>query len=200
MLKRTKSYLLLTMVVLTGFAGSIDVGSLSPKERRVLVSQLKDSKKSILETLEGLNENQVNFKPSADLPSIRENIEQLTRYENAILKMTQNRLNHPINIEERKSLTVSDEQLVQFLFNKQHPCNLEKAGNKKMDEAINEFKTGRSVILKFVRTTTDDLRNSVVRIDKMPVDSYQAMLLLSSHANYHLLEIQKIKNHPNFPK
>ncbi len=200
MLKRTKSYLLLTMVVLTGFAGSIDVGSLSPKERRVLVNQLKDSKKSILESLEGLNDAQVNFKPSADIASIRENLDQVINYEQNILKLTQNRLNHPINIEERRMLTVPDEKLLQLSTNNQHYCCLEKPAFKDIEETVKEFKTGRVAMVKFVKTTTDDLRNSVLRINNQHVDAYQALLILSNHANQHLQAIEKIKLHPNFPK
>ena len=59
MFKRTKGYLLLTLLVLTGLAGNTHSNSLSGKERKVLVNHLKDSKTAFLKSVKNLSEDQL---------------------------------------------------------------------------------------------------------------------------------------------
>src|SRR3982751_2395654 len=100
MLKRTKGYLLLTLLVLTGLAGNTHSNSISGKERRSLVNQLKDSKAALLESIEGLSDAQLNFKPAPDKWSVRECIYHLAVAENNLWTATSAALKKDINPEK----------------------------------------------------------------------------------------------------
>jgi hypothetical protein len=53
-------------------------------------------------------------------------------------------------------------------------------------------------MLQYVRTTNDDLRAHVVEREQS--DAYQWLLLISTHAQRHILQIREIKADPKFPK
>ena len=61
MLKRTKGYTLLLLLVLTGLAGRISTTTITSKERRVAIDELKESKVAVLKSVKGLSEKQLNF-------------------------------------------------------------------------------------------------------------------------------------------
>jgi hypothetical protein len=53
-------------------------------------------------------------------------------------------------------------------------------------------------MLEYARTTDDDLRGHVVEREQS--DAYQWLLLISTHAQRHILQIREIKADPKFPK
>ncbi|MFL5788794.1 MAG: hypothetical protein ACJ748_12120, partial [Flavisolibacter sp.] len=61
MLKRTKGYFLLTMLVLTGLAGRLHTDTLSGKERRFLISELKLTSSDFLLSIKYLTPRQLNY-------------------------------------------------------------------------------------------------------------------------------------------
>ena len=70
---------------------------------------------------------------------------------------------------------------------------------------LRDVQTGLDVLRKlharmldYVRTTNDDLRAHVVEREQS--DAYQWMLLISTHAQRHILQIREIKADPKFPK
>jgi hypothetical protein len=64
-MRRSKyGYLLLALLVITGLAGTITSTSITSKERKLIVSNLKDTKNDVLKSIKGLSKSQLNFKPS----------------------------------------------------------------------------------------------------------------------------------------
>ena len=53
MLKRTKGLFLLTLLVITGLAGTLKDTSLSKKERKAALSLMKDTKADVLKSVKG---------------------------------------------------------------------------------------------------------------------------------------------------
>ena len=53
-------------------------------------------------------------------------------------------------------------------------------------------------MLKYARTTNDDLRGHLV--EREGCDAYQWLLLISTHGQRHILQIREIKADPGFPK
>src|SRR3982751_4119986 len=76
MLKRTKGYLLLTMLVLTGLAGRFHTETLTNKERRILLQGIKEARAAFNESTSGLSKKQVNFRIAKSQPSIKDYIYQ----------------------------------------------------------------------------------------------------------------------------
>jgi hypothetical protein len=71
---------------------------------------------------------------------------------------------------------------------------------KSTDEAINVFKTRRTDHIKYIKTTTEDLRNHVVQTPVGWLDCYQLCLMIGALSNRFVNQIEEIKNHPGFPK
>jgi hypothetical protein len=65
--------------------------------------------------------------------------------------------------------------------------------------ALADFKKLRSAMLEYVRTTGDDLRGHSFG-QQEPIDCWQWMLEISTHAQRHILQIREIKASADFPR
>lgn len=206
MFKRTKGYLLLTLLVVTGFAGRIHSDSLTGKERKFVVNYLKDSKAAFLKSVKGLSEAQLNYKSAPDKWSIKECIYHITLSEKNLWEMAEAELKKPANPEKRSEIKMTDEALVKLItdrsskFQARETFRPEHAKWASADEALKDFKEKRANLVKFAKTTTDDLRNHVSQAPWGYMDSYQAVLMISGHTLRHTQQIEEIKSSPGFPK
>ena len=201
MLKRTKIYLVLTLLVLTGFGGSLNTNSLSSKERSTLVTELKDSKKAFIQSVKGLSPKQLNYKPSGKAWSIKELTHQLLSSENQLWQMAGQAFHQQADTRNRNSIKVSDDQLKQLHGSVQsylQTTSFDK--NRNMDDMVHDFKNHRAYLLRFAKTTTDDLRNQVKKLPFGTVDSYQLLMLVAFQTKYATRQIEQIKNSPDFPR
>ena len=195
MLKRTKGYFLLTMLVLTGLAGRMDTNILTTKERHALVVDLKTSRNDFLKTVETLTPKQLNFRGNKTSPSIKACIYRLVSIENNLWSLSQTALS-----QENPSLkrTCADEDLSSLVQQKTFPYDDIKFKN--VPEALKLFKTVRVDILKYVHTSTEDVRGHLSQTSMGNFDAYQLMLLNTIYCNHFLQQIEAIKSQRNFPK
>ena len=77
MLKRTKGYTLLLLLVLTGLAGRLFTTTITSQERRFLLDELKESKAGVQNAIKGLTEEQLNFKTSPEKWSVKECLQHI---------------------------------------------------------------------------------------------------------------------------
>ena len=206
MLKRTKIYLIVTLLVLTGFAGSLNTDSLTSKERKTLINELKDTKKTFLQSVKGLSEAQLNFKPSPESWSVKECAYHLALSENNLWEAANKAMKDPANPEKRNDIKMTDDQLMSSVKDrttkfktgeKFEPVN---AKFKNLDEALEDFKSKRTALIKFVKTSTDDMRSHVAQMPFGALDSYQLLLMIAAHTNRHTQQIEEVKANPDFPK
>src|SRR5688572_11201056 len=101
MLKRTKGYTLLLLLVLTGLAGRLFTTTITSQERRFLIDQLKQSKASFAKSVQGLTEAQLNFKSGPEKTSIKDCITHLTLTQNDLWSIADASLKQPSNPEKR---------------------------------------------------------------------------------------------------
>jgi hypothetical protein len=169
MLKRTKGYVLLTLLVLTGLAGRIHSDTLSGKERRYLNDHLKESRDNFLSSFRGLNEEQLNFKSAPDKWSVKDCIHHLALSEQGLRTMADNALKQPANPEKRSEIKITDEQLWQMVVSREQKAQApetlrpDQAKWATVKDAASDFKTHRSNLIKYVKTTTEDVRSHVVQ-------------------------------------
>ncbi len=198
MLKRTKGRLLLTLLVITGFAGTLNTTSLSKKERKLIVTQLKD-KADVLKSVKGLSGKQLDFKQSPDKLSIKEHIYHLALAEAGFWDMLEASMKQPATPEKRLEITKSDEDLIQAI---DADCTIRfsaKANWKSVNEAMAVFKSLRTQHLKYVKTTTEDLRNHFIQLPDGLMDCYQFILFISQHNEGHLQKIEELMTDPYLP-
>jgi hypothetical protein len=66
----------------------------------------------------------------------------------------------------------------------------QNAPYKSLDEAMNDFKTMRAAHVKYIKATSEDLRNHFVQMPFGLLDCYQLCLLISSHTDRHLQQLK----------
>ena len=206
MLQRTKGRLLLTLLVISGLAGTLKNTSISKKERKYSINLMKDTKTDVMQTLKGLSETQLNFKPSAESWSIKECMYHIAVSEKNLWGMLEGAMKAAANPEKRSDIKVTDEQLVAMMQSREKkvktfaPFEPQNTGYKTLDEALNDFKIRRAEHIKYIKTTTEDLRNHVVQMPFGSIDCYQLSLMVAAHSERHRKQMEEVKSDPNYPK
>lgn len=197
MFKRTKGYVLLTLLVVTGLASQVKNDTLRSQERRFLLQQLKDSKKEFIASIEDLKNHQLDFKPSASSLSIRENIGQLNEIECSLWKIARKKLETDNESNKAIASDFKDDYIKNLTGKARCKRNLVK-GN--CDQIEKQFKDSRAVLIKYVRTTTEDVRRQVVETPYGHLDIYQVLLLIAAETERITLAIERLKQDPSYPK
>jgi hypothetical protein len=193
MLKRTKGRILLTLLVVTGFAGTLNTSSLSNRERKVVIISLKENKAELIKKLRGLTQYQLDYRLGDKKSSIRETLHHIVAEEAVLWNLIDSAMRQPANPEKRADIVLEDEDILNnSLYAIQ--CGERNFGAKNvpaqsLQVMLNEFKASRSKQLKYIKTTTEDLRNRVVSSPIGAIDCYQLLLYMAGHSNAHLDEI-----------
>ena len=197
MLKRTNSFILLTLLVLTGLAGKDHAETLTRKERRILNRELKGSRTDLINSIEGLSEKQINFHLLGETRSIATCLYQMADQEASLWSATQSILSAPaplgnsinkapINIPTGKNVLSSLPSLSENYTS--------------IDAAIERFLSHRASIVRYVQTTTDDVRTYLITTPSGTYDVYQLMRLNAECSRNWATEINRIKSGVLFPK
>jgi hypothetical protein len=206
MLKRTKGRLLLTLLVITGLAGTLNDTSLTGKERKAVVNSLKDTKTDLLKGIKGLSDAQLNFKAAPDRWSVKECVYHITLAEKTLWGMFEAGMKGPATPEQRAEIKVSDEEISKMISDRSKKAKApemitpDKATWASFDEAVSDFKTQRAAIVKYAKTSTEDLRNHIFKLPFVTIDGYQMLLFISAHSNRHTQQLNEVKADSNFPK
>ena len=67
-----------------------------------------------------------------------------------------------------------------------------------VQSGLKTYRRQHAKLLKYVRTTKDDLRGRLV--ERQICDAYQWALLISTHEQRHILQIRELKAHPKYPE
>lgn len=205
-MRRSKyGYLLLALLVITGLAGTITPTSISGKERKFAVNCLKDTKNDILKSVKGLSDVQLRFRAAPGKWSIKEYTCHIATVEKNMWDLVQATLKQPANPEKRLEIKWTDAQLMKAMEDRADRekfrlfFDRENTSYKTVDEAMESFKITRANHIKYIKNTTEDLRNHVVQIPFGWVDCYQLCLMMSACSNLYTNQIEEIKATSNFP-
>lgn len=206
MLKRTKGRLLLTLLVITGLAGTINITSLTKQERKFAVGHLKETKNNLLQSVKGLSEAQLEFKPAPDKWSIKECVYHIALSESALWGMLDATMKKEATPEKRTQVKLSDEDILKGVNDRStkrtavEMLQPGKAPWKNTAEALDAFKADRTNHIKYTKTSTEDFRNHMTELAFGWMDAYQVILVVSGHTARHTKQIEEIKADPAFPK
>jgi hypothetical protein len=205
MLKRTKGRLLLTLLVITGLAGTLKDTSLSHKERKTAMSLMKSTRVDVTKSIKGLSEAQLNFKISGNW-SIKECVYHIANSEKNLWAIVETSLKKQSNAEKRSKIKMTDEELIKMVEDKSFNLSsseifsTKNISYKSLTNAINTFRSKRTEHINYIKLTTEDLRNHVVQMPFGYIDCYQVCLMAASLSNRYSRQIEEIKAEPNFPK
>jgi hypothetical protein len=204
MFKRTRGIALLILLVLTGLAGQVSNETLNSKERRYLISHLKATRSNLLHSVDGLSEAQWNYRPAKDKWSIRECLYHIVLVEKSFTTLAAGTLKQPP--APNASSRIKDEELVVAMANRNTAFKAPGQFNpavapwKTAAEAVAVFKENRAGAIKFVRTTTDNVRAFTAQAPFGEADVYQVYLGMSAYTDRHTQQIREIKDSPKFPR
>jgi hypothetical protein len=180
--------------------------TISKKERKDATDLLKETHTAFLKSIEGLTEEQLNYKASDSSWSVDGNVKHLAAVEQTILTMVEDALKQPANPDKRAAIKVSDEQMIKNYENRTNkvktlstlePQNTSFASTS---DALASLKPNREKAINFINTTKEDLRNHVIAYPFGSYDCYQSILILGSHMNRHTQQIEEVKSQAGFPK
>ncbi|MEJ0102799.1 MAG: DinB family protein [Bacteroidota bacterium] len=204
MRRKKAGYILLALLVITGLAGTIS-GSISGKERKFAANLMKNTSTDVLKSINGLSKKQLDFKISKEQWSARECVYHIAASENDLWKWLETALKSPANPEKRSEIKFTDEQLIKILedrTNKIKTTELFEPKNspyKSIAEAVADFKQQRAQHIEYIKSTTEDLRDHVAETPYGWIDGYQLYLLIASHSNRYMQQIDEIKANAGFP-
>lgn len=206
MLKRTLGRALLILLVVTGLAGIENDTAPSKQERKTAVSLLKETRADVLNTIKGLSETQLNFKASPEKWSVKECMYHIAISEKNLWAMMEGAMKSQANPEKRAEIKITDEQLIEMMEDRSSKVKTVESFEPKstpyqyLDDAVNAFKVMRADHIKYMKSTTEDMRNHVVQMPFGWLDCYQLCLMMASHSNRHMQQMKEVIADPDFPK
>lgn len=205
MLNRTTGRIMLTLLVITGLAGTINDNTISKEERKSALSLMKDTYKEVMKTVKGLSPEQLAYSPAADRWSVKDCMYHIAVSEKNLWSFFENSLKAPANPEKRTEIKVTDDQFVQMLEDRTNKVKTTEtmeprnSGYKSMEEALADFRANRMKNIKYMRTSTEDLRNHVVQLPFGWIDCYQLYLMIAAHSNRHMQQMKEVMQSAGFP-
>ena len=180
--------------------------TLTDKERKDAIDEFSKTELGVFNSLKGLSDAQLNFKPAPDKWSISDCVKHIATTEAFLWQMTDAALKQPADAAKRSAIKVTDEQVLQMVESRAQkiktapPLEPQNSSFKSCPAALSGFYDSRKMLEEFVATTSDDLRDHVVTLPFGSFDSYQMLLFISAHSNRHTQQIEEVKADPNFPK
>lgn len=178
---------------------------LTDAERLVAMTEMTATHDHLLTSLEGLSEQQLNFKSSPESWSIAECTEHIAISEGSFYGMLEGSLKVAADPSKRAEVRMTDEQLLAMIVDRTNKVKTQKPFEPtgkfgSHAETVKAFKTKRIDNIKYIATTEDDLRNHYAEFPFGTIDAYQILLFMSGHSERHVLQIEEIMTNENFPK
>ncbi|MGE3275459.1 MAG: DinB family protein [Vicinamibacterales bacterium] len=188
----------LTVVSLLIGAAPLRAGSLTDAERQRLLAHLDMTEAWLADEIAGLTSAQLAFRMRPGTWSIKDVVEHLAIAEPQYWDQLRAALAKPATgyaaettdaailwygIDRTERATTGDARVPDGRF-------------PSAQAAFDAFKTLRGTMRAFVRDTTEDLRG---RQFGGTMDAYQWQLMISTHAQRHILQIREIKADPGYP-
>jgi hypothetical protein len=195
---------LFTTIFLSSF--TLMSPTLSDKERKDAVELLSKTEQGVFNSLLGLNDAQLNFKPAPDRWSISDCVKHIAVTEMSLWQMTDAALKQAADPAKRSQIKVTDDQVVQMIESRVQkiktfpPLEPQNTSYKSCTDALASFFDSRKKLMEFIVTTNDDMRDHIVTLPPGSFDCYQMVLFMAAHSNRHMQQIDEVKADPNFPK
>jgi DinB superfamily len=206
-----KTMLIMAVLAIFGFTRSgksqfHSGNTLTQEERSFAVKYMEETRDGLIKDLEGLSQNQLQFRTAPDRWSIADCVEHIAISESFLFQAVQMSLKKEAEPGKRDSIKVSDEQLIKALTDRSHkaqaPEMLKPTGRfKSTGDALAAFLEQRNKNIEYVKTTNDDLRNHFFSHPLLgTIDDYQLLLLITAHSRRHTLQLEEVKADAGFPK
>lgn len=204
--RKKYGYILLTMLIVSGLAGTPTDNSLTKKERTLAVDLMKNTRSHLMNTLKSWSDDQLNYRSAPGKWSVTDCVYHIAATEKTLWQLLETTMQGPPNAEKRAEINRTDEQVINTIQDKcflaDTPESFESKNTvyKSFEAALSDFKVIRGIQIKYIRNSTEDLRNHVAETAVGWLDCYQLALMISAHSSRHIQQINEIKAQPGFPK
>lgn len=184
-------------------SGLLFAAPITADDREHLLVHFEMTTQMLAEQVHGLSPAQLEYKASPDRWSIREVVSHLAVAEPDYWREIKEALKAAPDMKDKKS-TATDADILWYGIDRVVHTKT-GGGHEKVDtykdlgEALGKFQALRAIMIDYIKTTNDDMRAHSFG-DREPIDCWQWMLEISTHAERHIQQIREIKNGPNFPK
>jgi len=173
---------------------------LTKLERQRLIAHLEMTESWLLDEVRGLSAAQLQFRPASEAWCVLEVIDHVVVSELVYWQDFEKAMKAPPSGQVRPG---ADADVLWYGIDRSQrqkalPAEKPKGQLHDLRAGLDAFSKLRAQMLRYARTTNDDLRNHVVERERC--DAYQWLVLISSHAQRHILQIREIKANPKFPK
>ena len=198
-----KTILPIVALLLLGF--SADSPKLSDDDREMLLEELTETRDHVVKVVDGLTDEQLNFKPDENSWSIAECVEHIALVETMFIDQIKKTVDAGPNPALKDSLVFNDAELMKVITDRSNKVKtgkpFEPSGKYgSFEETLQAFLDQRNKLIAYVETTDDDLRD---RYNKdLPfgvVDGVQFILFGSSHVERHVLQMKEVMDNEDFP-
>jgi hypothetical protein len=202
-MKPHKLFLFAVAIVTMSF-NDPDTG-LTGAERKHATQLLKETKENLLNKVKGLTTEQLNFKPDANTWSVAECVEHIAITENNIFGYSQKSLQEPADPSKRSEVKMTDDAVVTMITDRSKKIKTQEALEPtgkfgSFEGSLKEFKTKRDAHIKYINSTSDDLRDHYNEFPFGKLDAYQTILFMAGHTKRHTAQIEEVMSNPAFPK
>lgn len=178
---------------------------LSEEERDYAIKVLGSSRDQLLRTVDGLNEEQLNFKPDAYTWSVADGVEHLAISENAFHQMITNALGTSADPSRRAEVKMKDDELMGIIRDRTNRVKTSEAFEPSgkfgsYEETLEALISKREEHIEYIKTTEDDLRFHYGQLPFGTVDAYQMILFMAGHTDRHIAQMEEVINHEDFPE
>lgn len=204
-MRAVKTTLLLPVVVLA-FSVHLFAAPMTDEDREHLLVHFEMTTQMLAEQVRGLSQAQLEFKAGPDRWSIRECVSHLAVAEPDYWRDLMKQVKAPPDMQGKKSAATDADVMWYGIDRVVHTKT--GGGHEKVDTykdlgtALAKFQALRATMMEYIKTTQDDMRAHSFRFapGDEPIDCWQWMLEISTHAERHTQQIREIKADPNFPK
>lgn len=171
-----------------------------------LIQYYEETSQALLNSISGLTDEQLQFKPNQNTWSISQCLEHIVLSEKMIFGMIQQQLKKDPELDANAQRSQTDQDIIKTIVDRsqkfQAPEALQPTGlYKNTADAWEDFSKERKVITEYIKSA--DIAKLRGHLSKYPTgiaDGYQSLLFLAAHTARHTAQIQEVKANPNFPK
>ena len=197
--------IILPLVVLTLVGFGIVNEKLTEEDREFAITEMTQSHDYLSDTLEGLSQEQLDFKTDETSWSIAECLEHITISETMIPGMLKGALETPADPSRRPEVKMPDDALLGMIKSREKKVKTGEAFEPSgkygsVAETLEAFKSKREEHIAYVKDTDDDLRNHYAESPLGIMDGLQVLLFMSGHTERHTKQMEEIMAHPDFPE
>ncbi|GAB3025053.1 hypothetical protein GCM10027051_32180 [Niabella terrae] len=191
----------LCLLLLSAYSSQAQT-TLTASERKEAQLYFQAGADSLHNSIAGLSEAQLNWKPQDTVWSIAQCVAHIALSENEIFEWAQQTIQSAPQTDTSGRPT--DAQVKAMVESRSHKVKTHASLEPKHQfsnaaAALAAFDTSRASHIRYIADTEEDLRHHISESPLGRLDAYQVLLLVNGHTLRHVAQIESVKAMEGFP-